>query len=379
MAKTLLNTYIWNTLYKKTSSGKLVSWIISVTDNIITINWGEIGGKIQTKNDVIKEGKNLGRSNATTPAQQARREAQSRWDKQVKKGYVEDLEMAKAGQASDMFGQGSIIPMKAHVYADHKDKIVFPCMVQPKLDGHRCTAMFDSKGNATLWSYKRIPIVSLPHIITYYNTLGIRDTTLDGELYNHEYHQKFESLTSFIKRDTPKKGHEVVQHHVYDVVDFTLQNSAREAMRKALLVRVKHPIVSVDTFIAHSHEEVAKLLEQFVAAGYEGAIIRNMKGMYKADYRSYDVIKWKEFDDSEFTVVDVVEAEKEPGTGLFVFALPDIDDTFTARWKAPVKKRQKLLENKDKYIGQSWTVRYKGFTAYKKPRHPVAIRERKDV
>ncbi|KKL16297.1 hypothetical protein LCGC14_2497020, partial [marine sediment metagenome] len=98
------------TLYQKASTGTLQEWTISTTKNIILTEWGQVGGAIQKTHDVIKTGKSIGRSNETTPDQQAQLEAQSRWEKKKKKGYVDDKEKAMAGEVDSII-KGGIFPM----------------------------------------------------------------------------------------------------------------------------------------------------------------------------------------------------------------------------------------------------------------------------
>ena len=123
----------WPSLFKKTKTGAIEQWDIRVDANTIFIRYGHIDGAIQETSDTIKEGKNLGKKTETSPEQQALSEAQSKWEKQVKKGYVQSLEDAKAGK-NDL---GGIAPMLAHKYHEHAGKVIWPAFVQPKLDGTR--------------------------------------------------------------------------------------------------------------------------------------------------------------------------------------------------------------------------------------------------
>src|SRR5271170_7156822 len=91
-------------LYKKTSTGAIQMWKISSIPqhiscgeaSIIVTEHGQVDGKIQTTKDLITEGKNIGKKNATDAYQQAEAEAQAKWEKQKKKGYVESIEAAQA-------------------------------------------------------------------------------------------------------------------------------------------------------------------------------------------------------------------------------------------------------------------------------------------
>ena len=83
-------------LYGITSTGAFKVWSIEVhrpakaskSPAVITVVHGLEGGKQQTTKKVIREGKNLGKSNQTTPFEQASAEAESIWKKKIDKGYT---------------------------------------------------------------------------------------------------------------------------------------------------------------------------------------------------------------------------------------------------------------------------------------------------
>jgi hypothetical protein len=185
------------TLYKKTSTGAIQEWSISATFwpgyekwGVVRTQHGQVGGKMQVSEDIIKVGKNIGKSNETNPDQQAALEATAKWEKQLKKGYVKSIAEAEAGKV-DRVIEGGVAPMLAHRFDEHGDKIKFPAYVQPKFDGHRCIAVIEN-GKATLWTRTRKPITGLPHIIRDLEVLG-RETPnfiLDGELYVHQLKER---------------------------------------------------------------------------------------------------------------------------------------------------------------------------------------------
>lgn len=125
-------------LYKKTSTGAIQEWEVStdIVDNIPTIitRFGQVDGKIQTSTEQVLEGKNIGRANATTAMEQAEAQAKSRWEKQLKKGYVKTIEDAQAGVVDDII-EGGVAPMLAHKFSEQGHKIKYPALAQPKLDG----------------------------------------------------------------------------------------------------------------------------------------------------------------------------------------------------------------------------------------------------
>ena len=159
------------TLYKKTNSGAIQYWKVCVLETPnsgvlydIEIEYGQVETlSPQITIDIISKGKNIGRSNETTPFEQACVEARSKWEKQKKKGYVESIEAAEAGELDELI-EGGIEPMLAHTFEKQGHKIKYPCYVQPKLDGIRCIAVVKN-GKCTLWSRTRKQITSCPHIV----------------------------------------------------------------------------------------------------------------------------------------------------------------------------------------------------------------------
>lgn len=365
------------TLYKRTRTGADQRWDIGTEDNVIVTSWGQIDGAIQETRDEVRGGKNSGRSNATTPIQQAEAEAQSRWERKLKKGYVQELGAAQTGEVDDII-QGGIFPMLAERMDKHGGKLKYPCFVQPKFDGHRCIAMGDGTG---LWTRSRKPISSMGHIIKALQATGLDAATLDGELYNHDYRDRFEELTSFIRDTSVKPGAEVVQLHVYDVV-----TAQRQQLRSRWLdlQRTKipegSPIVIVETIEVANEEELMDAFARFQAMGYEGAIARNLDGLYQENRRSTDLIKIKEFVDDEFEVTGVEEGRgKLAGHAGSFLCRTRSGAEFKAKLMGELEGLRKYFEDPNLAIGRSLTVKYQGLTKKSGvPRFPVALRFREE-
>lgn len=360
-------------LYKKTSTGKDQVWEIWTVDNVIFEQYGQIGGKMQTTPGTECEGKNIGRSNETSPEQQAELEAQAKWEGKLKnRGYSQTLNDAREGKA-DAIVEGGILPMLAHKFSEQAEKLKYPCFVQPKLDGHRCIGM-----STGLWSRTRKLITGVPYIFQAIRRFDVclNQIALDGELYNHDYRNKFEQLTSFIKRDVPKIGHEVVQYHIYDVVMEGHSFRDRLAwLRETLgLKGNKNPaLVLVETREVNNEDELMLAFEDFLEQGYEGAIARNADGLY-VNKRSYDLLKIKQFDDAEFKCVAVEEGRgKMAGHGIFVCE-SGYGATFNAKMKGSLADLKKFFEHPELVVGRKITVQYQGKTKYGIPRFPVALR-----
>ena len=208
------------TLYGKDTSGKIKQWSASIyTKGSVAqyvVEYGQVDGKLQTTSRDFTEGKNIGKKNETTPLEQCCSEIQKKWaDKKEKERYTEDDESKEVGT--------KIFPMLAHVY-DPKSKtkvknpIVYPCFVQPKLDGLRCL-IYMADGKIVTQSRTGGIFTTMDHI-----TSGLKPffdlrpgVILDGELYTNQY--PFEELVGLIKRknvDDPRIRE--VHFHIYDIV-----------------------------------------------------------------------------------------------------------------------------------------------------------------
>jgi hypothetical protein len=118
----------------KNDNGTIREWCASVKQTpegygVVTFEWGTRSGKKQTKVDTFKIGKNIGKSNETTPYKQAVAEMISDSNRKKDKGYYVEGEKIK---------ETIPLPMLAYQYEKHKDKIKGTIFVQPKYDGIRC-------------------------------------------------------------------------------------------------------------------------------------------------------------------------------------------------------------------------------------------------
>lgn len=390
-------------LYKKGSAGGLQVWNIEVVPETptsgaewapkpeerpatIITRWGRLSGKQQRTEEAVKQGKNLGKANATTPMEQACAEAQSRWEKQLKKGYVRTPELAEAETVDTDTIKGGVFPMLALKFKEDGHKVQWPAYAQPKLDGHRCLAVWNGE-TVTLWSRTRKPITSMPHIVQALqkrlDLLGIVPLVFDGELYNHDYRDRFQELTKLIRPRAPVPGHEVMQYHVYDIASRTLPFKVRSEGISNTFDRYDPIIHVVETIPVEDETELIQAFARFRGQGYEGAMVRNANSLYQQGRRSPDLQKLKEFEDDEFTIVGVDEGKgKDAGHAVFTCALtadgPEVDENrFTVKLKGPTERLRHYFEHPP--LGQQLTVSHQGWYKSGKPRCPVGLRLREDI
>lgn len=364
------------TLYKKTSTGAIQMWSIRVNKNIIIVEHGQVGGKIQHNEETIKEGKNIGRSNETSPAEQALSEATSKWEGKIKRGYVEDASRASAGEKDIDGGFDCIL---AHKLSDQGHKIKYPAYEQPKLNGHRCLAVIEN-GVATLWSRTRKPITSCPHIIKELEALypkGLHKK--DGELYNHTYKNKFEELASLIRQEVPADNCTEVQYHMYDNPTAesgfakrfeALANEVGSYEKKYGLLKY---LKLVSTVLVDDESEMLEAFEQDLKKGYEGGMARNAEGLYEGK-RSYNLQKIKKFLDDDYPIVGIKEGTGTyAGCGIFRCQAPN-GGSFDVKMRGPKEKLKEFLQKPKLWKDKVLVVKYAYISNYGIPQHPVGER-----
>jgi ATP-dependent DNA ligase len=383
-------------LYKLSSTGALQIWQIAVEGSTIITVHGQLGGAQQTSTDTVKEGKNAGKKNATTPETQALADAQSKWEKKKKGRYVEDMEAARAGEVDTELVQGGIPPMLSINKSYPRDPILdqylqYPCIEQPKLDGVCCIAIVED-GKATLWSRTQKRIASMPHIVAELERLFPSEMVVfHGELYNHAYKDRFEDLISIIRKDEPDAEgmHKVVQLHVYDIpnaecghVAFHTPYRNRYSTYQGLLKNHKAPVssivVPVDGNLCSSFEELKLFYEARLQDGYEGSMAKNLDGKYASGKRSHNLLKMKEFEDGEMIILEVLDgrgkdaslASKIRGeftgpTGKKVIVEPTIACSY--------EKKREYWEKREYLKGKKATIKFKRLTADGVPYIPSVI------
>ena len=138
-----------DTLYKKTTVGKTQTWTIEVSENKFRTISGQSDGKKITNKWTICEGKNLGKKNETTPAQQALKEAEAKHKKKLEAGYHLNLKNISRKRfyepmlAQDFKNKNRQKEVMTEIGSEADNTTGFGAAVfsQPKLDGIRCIAM----------------------------------------------------------------------------------------------------------------------------------------------------------------------------------------------------------------------------------------------
>ena len=450
------------TLYAIDKNGKIKVWTAAVLQPVdkklaaagyasSRVTHGYINGKQQVAYRDYNTGKNIGRSNETTPLAQCISETRRKWtDKKEKEAYTEtkpadcgegygdisggwcDADDGCDGGDDDAVadtGPGPFLPMLAQTFnpadaivtgatgaagagagSKKKKVITFPCFVQPKLDGLRCvsyaTRSADGGNDAgpvvALQSRTGAFFTGLPHIAAALRPYLSQhpSVVIDGELYTDQ--MPFEELAGLIKKkkitDSDVERLKKVKYHVYDIYDRAQSNMPYSERLGVLAAAVRRcGCVANDTFSAGvaanrvlrsdtdaatvvvlvRTEKVAalsdfrRLFSEFVEAGYEGIMLRNAVGVYRANYRSNDLQKYKEFMEDEYRIIDFKEGEgRDLGAVIWVCETADGKE-FSLRPRGSIEQRREWFNDGDSYIGKYVTVIFQELTEDGKPRFPV--------
>lgn len=352
------------TLYKRAVTGALLEWTIEVEGNKHRTLSGQIGGAITATEWTVCEPKNGGRANATTAEEQALKDAQSKWTKkQDREQYVED----KSKVDQKKFVQ----PMLAQNF---KDRVSTPAFQQAlktgnvsanlKLNGARCVA--SSNG---LFSRKGSEWKSCPHIQAALLPLfqEFPDLVLDGELFNDSLRQDLGSIISLISKkklteNDIKKSAEVVEYHVYDIVDTDETYYKRHDRLKELVSKLNHPQIKfVERIPVSTVKQIDDLLLDFEMEGHEGLIVR-VNEAYE-NKRSKNLLKHKSFTDDEFLIVGAEEGFGNLSGKIGAFVLQDARGVqFNSSPTGSHEYWEELWKNRATLVGKYATVKYKELT-----------------
>ena len=317
--------------------------------------------KITQSAYVTIQGKNIGRSNETTPEQQAIQEINSTFKTNKDKGYYE------IGETND---KSFVLPMLAYPLGDKIHTIEFPLTVQPKFDGIRCLT-----DGENMWSRRGKQFDN--KIVAHLNSVACNDFIVDGELILPEGYPLQDTVSAAKKfRDnlSPK-----LLYRIYDIVAPDLCYTERYEICKKIVEDTNNPqVILAPSHVVETQEEIYPLHEKFVGEGWEGTMIRLHGHGYKINQRTNQLLKLKDFLEEEFKVVDVIDGKgKFVGAGIFLCETPE-GKIFETSPIGTMEYRRELFQNRDYIIGTYWTVRFQAYTKDKIPQFGRAINQREE-
>jgi len=267
-----------------------------------------------------------------------------------------------------------IKPMLAHKFDNSRVDWSQPVYIQPKLDGVRCLLTKDGGFSRTGKKFMNIAHIELA-LIPFFKQNP--DIVLDGELYNHKLKNDFEKIISLVRKQKPtaddrRDAQHLVQFHVYDYVDDKYDSYKNRMLQLVMSDIYDVQIKYVPAKLVDSYNYARDLHVTYLSEGYEGSIIR-LDGLYKHG-RSYDLMKFKDFSDTEATIIGYELGKgKRTGTlGKFIM----LDDEGVEFGCPPgkgysYKDLAEMLNNITDYIGKRATFTYFQRTQAGSYRHPL--------
>lgn len=352
----MITTY--PTLYKLTTTGKVQIWYMEREGEKYRTISGQLRGAKVTSAWTVAKAKNVGRSNETTPEEQAISEINATYVlKETQKNYKRSI----TGIENKTYFE----PMLAKSFEQKRIKNDdWPVFIQPKLDGMRCIAnkfgMFTRNGKE---------ITTCPHIFEELKVFFEQDETLiiDGELYNHDFNDDFNSIISAVKRadmspESLERSRKIVQYHIYDIGDMDMTFFERKILIETLFRRKEfNYLKQVETHICNSFIDIDFKHKKIFSKGYEGTIVR-LDALYE-NKRTYSLMKKKDFITEEFPILALIEGEGNwsgaAKSGLFQH--PN-GNTFGASIKGTYEYCKQLLRDAESYTGQLGTVVFQELT-----------------
>lgn len=399
-------------LFNIDQKGKKRMWQIgyNAADNERITEGGCVGGVILSHSRVVISagGKSL--------SEQVLQDARTKYIKKGRAGYRINLddEVVKMSPSLAAKYQNPDMPNQDK---GTLTKLYFPVLIQMKIDGIRM-CIFMEHGQVTLYSRGNITynseffknhIAELEQFFMYLPA----GWNLDGEAFSFEL--SFDQINGACRANVNYNPNvERLKIYIFSPIVANIpMNIMYTELVKAYYNYLKDGGTNkyfevLYSHEAHSHEEILKFHDDFVLAGGEGAMIRKLpyafensllrkqeklakmikrqesvreikklqtkitkfekkmdKLLLTTHYKSgrnQNLLKVKKFEDMEFEVVDILEAEGDDrGTALFVLTTED-GKTFNCRPIGSRKLRAHYLTNKDIYIGKFYTVKYFRFT-----------------
>jgi DNA ligase-1 len=267
-----------------------------------------------------------------------------------------------------------IKPMLAHKVSENRIDFSEKVFIQPKLDGVRCIFTKDGAYSRTGKEFHNLQHIKID-LEKFFDQQP--NAVLDGELYNHDLRDDFEQIISLVRKQKPTdedrlNARRLIQYHVYDMI----AEGPSYKDRLNWLLSSKHlwsdSVVSVETLWCISYDGAKIMHSEFLKQNYEGSILR-LNGPYEQK-RSYNLQKFKDFSDTEATIIGY-EAGKGKFTGLIgKFFMVDDDGN---EFGCPIGKgynysdRRYILDNIHDYIGKVATFTYFERTKAGSYRHPL--------
>jgi DNA ligase-1 len=273
------------------------------------------------------------------------------------------------------------------------DKVIYPVLASPKLDGIRVIIL---NGIPVTRSLKPVRNKQVQSILANPDFEGLDGEILVGDPSNP---MAFRNTTSGVMAE---EGESDFVFHVFDDVrDPLLPFRDRLIVAEARIDAINHPRIKlVKHEIVLSPSELSHFEELFVLRGFEGVMVRSVDGPYKygrSTLKEGTLLKVKRFVDAEATIIGFQELHRNcneqtrdnlghaersshkenmmpAGTlGALEVMCDTFKEPFTIGSGLDDATRQKIWDNKADYIDRIVKFKYMAYGGYDQPRIPIYL------
>lgn len=178
------------------------------------------------------------------------------------------------------------------------DKLRYPLIASPKLDGIRCLIINGVAVSRTLKPIRNKTVQAWVKA----NAAVLEG--LDGELVSGPHDAEvFNRTTSVVMSED---GGEEWTYHVFDLWNLGHPYRARLQLLLSTAIGLKYKVKMVPAKLCRTETDLKRFEQECIKRGYEGAMVRDPNGVYKqgrSTVKEGILLKIKRFSDAEGTII----------------------------------------------------------------------------
>lgn len=173
---------------------------------------------------------------------------------------------------------------------DLQGQVVYPVVIEPKLDGLRLIAV-KNNGQVSLFTRNGTKLDTLPELVRDLESCPIDNFVLDGEgCAAGDQSVAWNESASVMMSSKNHKNAGNIRYNVFDYMTFNEWTT--QACKPTLMIRRAgleelmrfipgEIVVLVPQAVVNSDGELLQLYEKFLDIGYEGVMVKDVKGQYE--------------------------------------------------------------------------------------------------
>lgn len=380
-----MDTLVSNTLVTRDSKNKIrvatlsYYWEEKLHGFVIKRSTFQYKGKITNQPDILVT---KGKANRTLK-EQVQLEFNSLINKYKDKGYKEiirNIDDYTEDELNEIIGEVKTDAngFQKHMLAKQADKVKESSInkipywyASRKIDGLRLSLYWDgnniltaSRGGKT-YEYSTKHLTEHPKLIEFFKKHP--NYVLDGELYKHG--KSLQQISGAARLQKNAYDCDWLEYYIYDIM---LPDMKFEDRLKLLLEMKEELNLSFNPnrtweegdlqiqFVEHEKvsqwSNIKKLHDKYVEEGWEGCVIRDPNKNYKFGGRGNEMIKIKQYIDSEFEITGISEGLREEDMCFICITKDGIE--FKAKPMGSRELKQQYRNDLKSIVGKIATVKY---------------------